>query len=151
MFLKHYTEQSIQVHTLRVELIDGKALLYKINARVKEELEKWLLDLADDHMEQRNVFLTFYSACDRYVFVRISCIKRIIFCWDMILGGQEYPLYHDNYSVVFQEEEEQLIPELIIKIRKSNEPVVFDNLDPDLDLLGIDETSFRNLYFTIVR
>lgn len=113
---------------------------------MKDELESWLFDLVDDVMERQNTFLSFHSEADRFVFVKISSIKRIIFCWDIVPSKQEYILYRDNFDLL-SEEDEPIIPELIIKIRSSNEPLVFDNFDPDSDLLGIDENSFRNQYF----
>ena len=40
MSLEKYLEHHIKVHTLRIELMDGRILLYKISADVKEDLEK---------------------------------------------------------------------------------------------------------------
>lgn len=39
MSIKKYMEHHVQVHTLRIELISGKVLLYSIDAHRKEELE----------------------------------------------------------------------------------------------------------------
>ena len=147
MKLNRYVDQTIQIHTLRIELIDEKILLYKISPQVKDELEKCLFNRADDMMEGNNMFVSFHTEADRFVFVKISCIKKIIFCWDIISAGQEYLIYQDNFDVVINDEEDPIISELIIKIRNSNEPAVFDNLDPDADLLGIDENSFKNIHF----
>jgi len=147
MSLKKYLEHHIKVHTLRIELMDGKILLYKISADVKEDLEKWLTVKVSDLIESHNVFLSFYSVSDRMVFIKISSIKRIIFSWDVITQLAEVSSYRDNFGVTFKDEEDTIIPRLIIQLRNNPEPLVFEDLDPASDFLGIDEQSFQNTHF----
>ena len=128
MSLKKYLEHHIKVHTLRIELMDGKILLYKISADVKEDLEKWLTVKVSDLIESHNVFLSFYSVSDRMVFIKISSIKRIIFSWDVITQLAEVSSYRDNFGVTFKDEEDTIIPRLIIQLRNNPEPLVYEEL-----------------------
>ncbi|MEO6000799.1 MAG: hypothetical protein ABIN89_28380 [Chitinophagaceae bacterium] len=147
MSLKKYLEHHIKVHTLRIELMDGKILLYKISADVKEDLEKWLTVNVSDLIGSHNVFLSFYSVSDRMVFIKIRSIKRIMFCWDVITQLAEVSSYRDNFGVTFEDEEDTIIPRLIIQLRNNSEPLVYEDLDPNSDFLGIDEQSFQNMHF----
>ncbi len=85
MSLEKYVEHHIKLHTLRIELIDSKALLYDITVTVKESLERWLNNRVDDSIEFYNVFLSFHTISDRIVFLRISSIKRLIFAGASLL------------------------------------------------------------------
>ena len=44
-------DEHVLLHTLRIELMNGKMLLYNIGAHQKEELENWLQTRTDDLME----------------------------------------------------------------------------------------------------
>ncbi|MBA2562130.1 MAG: hypothetical protein H0V14_04315 [Chitinophagaceae bacterium] len=147
MSIKKYIEHHIQLHTLRIELISGKVLLYNIDAHRKEDLEKWLLARTDDLMNFSDDFISFYASPGRMVFIRISAIKRLIFCWDAAVTVSDAWQYHDHFEVTSKFEDELLIPEVIIQLHAVSEPLVFSDLDPNSDFLGINEESFSNDQF----
>lgn len=147
MSIETYLDHHIKLHTLRIELIDGKTLLYRISATVKEELANWMDNSVGELMGMHKVFLTFYSSSDRMVFIRISSIKRFIFCWDIIGQSEEIQKYHDNFLVAFKDDEELIIPEVIVKLKNCTEPLIYEGLNPHADFLGIDEESFTNTHF----
>lgn len=49
--------------------------------------------------------------------------------------------------VKVKEEEQLMIPNLIIKLRGSVEPLIYSDLAKEHDFLGIDEESFQNRHF----
>ena len=75
-------DEHVLIHTLRIELINGRVLRYNIDAYRKEEIENWLQARTDDLMEFSSDFISFYSCPNRMAFVRIAAIRRLIFCWD---------------------------------------------------------------------
>lgn len=144
MSIKKYLEHHIQIHTLRIELLNGKVLFYNIDAYRKEELENWLQERTNDLMEFSNDFVSFYASPDRIAFIRINAIRRLIFCWDAINTLKDSWEYHDHFEVTTKFEDELLIPPVIILLRSDTQPLVFSDVDPDNDFLGIDENSFSN-------
>ena len=144
---KKYMDEHLLLHTLRIELINGKMLLYSIDAYWKEALQNWLQAKTDDLMEFSNDFLSFYAIPDRMVFVRISAIKRLIFCWDAAVTVKEPSQYYDHFKVTIMIEGEIMIPEVIILLRSDLQPLVFSDLDPDDNFFGINEESFSNDHF----
>lgn len=140
-------DEHLLLHTLRIELINGKVLLYNIDAHRKEELEDWLRTRTDDMVEFSDDFLSFYASPDRMAFVRIAAIRRLIFCWDAAAIIPEPSQYHDHFEVASKFEDELLIPSVIILLRSDPKPLTFSDIDPDSDFLGIDEESFSNNHF----
>lgn len=147
MSIETYLDHHVKLHTLRIELIDGKVLLYGIDPTVKDNLENWLKNNLDDFMEMHRLFLSFHTFSDRMVFIRITSIKRLIFCWSILDQVQDPFRYHDNFSVTFKDEEDLIIPELIVKMKNCDEPIIYEGLDPSADFLGIDEETFKNIHF----
>ena len=144
---KKYMDEHVLLHTLRIELMNGKVLLYNIDAHRREELENWLQTRTDDLMKFLDNFLSFYASPDRMAFIRISAIKRLIFCWDPAVIVSEPSQYHDHFEVTDKFEGELLIPSVIILLRSDPQPVVFSDVDPHSDFLGIDEESFSQNNF----
>ena len=144
---KKYVDEHLLLHTLRIELMNGKVLLYNIDAHRKEELENWLQTRTDDSIEFSDDFISFYASPNRMAFIRIAAIKRLIFCWDAAANISGPVTYHDNFDVTSTFEDELLIPEVIILLRHDPEPIVFSDIDPDDTYLGIDEQSFSNNHF----
>src|ERR1019366_6733122 len=134
---KKYMDEHVLLHTLRIELMNGKVLLYNIDGYRKEELENWLKARTDDLMEFSDDFLSFYASPDRMAFVRIAAIKLLIFCWDAAVTVPEPSQYHDHFEVTSTFEEELLIPAVIILLRQDPVPLIFSDLDPDTNFLGI--------------
>ena len=144
---KKYMDEHLLLHTLRIELMNGKVLAYNIDAYRKEELENWLQARTDDLMESSNPFVSFYASPDRMAFIRIAAIKRLIFCWDAVVTVPEPWQYHDHFEVISKFEDELLIPEVIILLRNDPQPLIFSDIDPDNIYLGITEESFSNDHF----
>ena len=144
---KKYMDEHLLLHTLRIELMNGKVLLYNIDAYRKEELENWLQARTDDLMEFSDDFLSFYAIPGRMAFVRIAAIKRLIFLWDAAVTIPEPSEYHDHFEVTSKFEDELLIPAVIILLRSYPQPLVFSDVDPDSNFLGISEESFSNSHF----
>ncbi|MEO6733047.1 MAG: hypothetical protein ABIN01_17620 [Ferruginibacter sp.] len=141
-------DEHLLLHTLRIELMNGKVLFYNIDAYRKEELEEWLQARTNDLMEFSNNFLSFYAIPDRMVFVRISAIKRLIFLWDAAADVLSEPSqYHDNFEVAEIIDGELLLPAVIILLRSDPQPLIFSDLDPEGDFPGIGEESFSNDHF----
>jgi hypothetical protein len=147
MVSKKFREEHLLLHTLRIELMNGRVLLYRIDARIKQELEQWLQIRTDDLVEFSDVFLSFYANSGRMVFIRVSAIQRLIFCWDTAATVADPQEYHDHFEVTSKSENELLIPAVIILLRNNSEPLVFSDADPENDFLGIDEESFSNEHF----
>lgn len=144
---KKFMDEHVLLHTLRIELMNGKVLLYIIDAYRKEELENWLQARTDDLMEFSDDFLSFYAIPGRMAFVRISAIKRLIFCWDAAVTVPEPSQYHDHFEVTNTFEGELLIPAVIILLRSDPQALIFSDVDPDDVFLGIDEQSFSQDHF----
>ncbi len=65
----------------------------------------------------------------------------------MINQVQEPFKYHDNFSIAFKDQEDLIIPKLIVKLKNCAQSIVYEGLDPDADFLGIDEETFKNAHF----
>lgn len=144
---KKYIDEHMLVHTLRIELMNGKVLHYNIPAYQKEELENWLHARKNDLMEFSNEFVSFYALPERMAFIRITAIKRMIFCWDPVATVADPLQYHDHFEVNSSIEEELPIPAVIVLLRSDPEALVFDEISPNSLYLGIDEESFVNEHF----
>ncbi len=144
---KKYMDEHVLEHTLRIELMNGKVLLYSLDAYRKEELEDWLQPRTNDLMEFSSAFISFYARPNRMAFVRISAIKRLIFCWDAAVTVQEPSYYHDHFEVVEKFEDELLIPDVIILFRQNLVALSFSEFDPDSNFFGINQESFDNNHF----
>lgn len=100
MSLKKFFEQHLQLHTLRIELYSERVLRYQIDAQRKEELEEWMRNPIDPFSSLTSSFLSFYADYDRMVFIRISAIKRIIFCWDYAATLASPLGYSDPFDII---------------------------------------------------
>ena len=80
-------------------------------------------------------------------FVRISAIRRLIFCRDAAVTIPEPSQYHDHFKVTSTFEDELLIPAVIILLRSDIKPLVFSDVDPDSNFLCVDEQSFSQVHF----
>ncbi len=147
MALKKFIEHHLQLHTLRIELLNGIVLLYSIDAPRKEELEAFLNDRSDDLAEFSNTFLSFYASPNRMVFIRISAISRIIFCWDIAQITESFTEYHDHFQVSDTIDGELMIPDAVFLLKASSRPLVYSDFDTESNFLGINEESFYNRHF----
>ena len=144
---KKYMDEHVLVHTLRIELLNGRVLRYNVDAYRKEEIENWLQARSNDLMEFSNEFISFYAVPDRMAFVRIAAIKRLILCWDAAATVSDPWEYQDHFEVTETIEDELLIPEIIILLRNDPVPLIFTDINPDSHFLGYDEQSLSNDHF----
>ena len=144
---KKYMDEHVLVHTLRIELMNGRVLRYNIDAYRKEEIENWLQARSNDLMEFSNEFISFYAIPNRIAFIRVAAIKRLIFCWDTTINISDPWEYQDHFEVAETIENELLIPEIIILLRNDPLPLIFSDVDTENNFLGYDEESFLNDHF----
>jgi|GEM_PF-4924759 len=118
-------------HTIRIELMDGDVLIYRVSIESKNALRRTLLN--EDFNESKREFLWIYIPHDRLVFINKKDLVRITFCFDPIQDTQTP--YIDNFSSTVSIEEESVddqtpkendliddfIPQLIIKHNRQME------------------------------
>ena len=87
-------------HTVRIELLNGKVLLYSIDTENKEYLINKLGRNSDGvYEDDRLSFLWFETTYSRQVIVNTNSIVRIIFCFDhsLVVVDHDLPqaiIYH---------------------------------------------------------
>jgi hypothetical protein len=150
------------VYTLRVELLDGKILLYRIDAVDKQNLMQGLSYAGSD--EKRPLkFLLFETYPERQVVINVDSIARVTFCYDPVHGlATPGDKYHDNFDAVHKETslenmpvegdeermhvvQEEYIPDGIIYHKGTcpkgdhfyTNPMLYSSLD-DGELAGLD-------------
>ncbi|MCX6249827.1 MAG: hypothetical protein NTX61_03650 [Bacteroidetes bacterium] len=143
---KEILDKMIMIHTLRIDLMDGTFLSYNIDAYEKEDLEKYLEYRTDFSHDSETTFIQVLTIEERVVFIRIKAIKRLIFCSDPPARIKEVK-YHDNFQVITSDENEIIIPDIIIKFKDSSEPLCYSDLDPETDYILLDEEAFSNKPF----
>jgi hypothetical protein len=88
-------------HTLRIELLNGMVLIYRIDVEQKQTLIGRLRSNADGTEEGRPInFLWFETSLQRQVIINITEIARITFCYDYTIELEEPNSYFDNFKVL---------------------------------------------------
>jgi hypothetical protein len=88
-------------HTLRIELLNGMVLIYRIDVEQKQHLIGKLRSNADGTEESRPIiFLWFETSLQRQVIINITEIARITFCYDYSIELAEPNSYFDNFKVL---------------------------------------------------
>jgi hypothetical protein len=89
------------VYTLRIELVNGRVLLYGIDTQSKQELIETLRDHAG-HEENENplAFILFETSDKRQVLVNIESVVRITFCFDYAETVKNPRKYYDNFGIL---------------------------------------------------
>jgi hypothetical protein len=142
------------LYTLRIELSNGKLLLYPIDTENKQYLISRLrLNSDGAYQGDRLSFLWFETTYNRQVIVNTNSIARIIFCFDAAVVVVNHGRYRDNFDVLENENsqdekletdadeemsfsEEEYLPQAIIYHKgsapednyKSN-PLLYSSLD----------------------
>lgn len=90
------------VYTLRIELLNGKVLLYSVDAENKQYLIGNLRVNSDGANEDVTPisFLWFETTYDRQVIVNPKSIVRIVFCFDHAANVVDGGSYHDNFDLL---------------------------------------------------
>jgi hypothetical protein len=145
-------------HTIRIEMLDESVLVYRVSEQSKNELYQWMDYRTDQFHDADDMFLRFHAWPDRYVFVRIADIGRLIFCWDHPLHEIQAENYIDNFQLLPQpdgtvrlyDNNDALhdnLADAIIKLRGKQAPFVFPTLEEGVDTaLMLDENSFRSRF-----
>jgi hypothetical protein len=96
---------SIVYHTLRIELLDGKVLVYTIDIKYKQYLIRKLRDRSDGNDENKSLkFLWFETCLNRSVIINSDSLASITFCFDAGEVNSKNN-YVDNCDVVYSEDE----------------------------------------------
>lgn len=143
-------------HTLRIEMMDGTVLAYRISEKEKLALLNWLDPPLGPGTDYRIRFIIFSALPNRSVFVRIKDIARLVFSLDMAIGSKA-PVYIDNFSLLPppirsaeagspEDLDASLLPDMIVKLSGRDKPLVFRQVDNIKDY-GVTclEHSFRSL------
>jgi hypothetical protein len=103
---------------LRIELLNGKVLLYSIDTENKEYVINNLRLNADGSYEEgRLSYLWFETTYNRQVVVNAKSIVRLIFSVDPTATDVNHVLYRDNFKVI----ENERLPQAIV-YHKGNAP-----------------------------
>ncbi len=88
-------------YTLRVELFNGKVLVYGIDTPNKQYLINKLAAYSEgDEMNRSFPFLWFEISLKRHVIINTEHILRITFCFDYLQQLENPNAYYDNFKVV---------------------------------------------------
>ena len=92
------------VYTLRVELLNGKVILYPVNTENKQYLINKLRAKSDGIDETEPLhFLWFETSLNRTVVININSIARITFCFDFAFQLENPHSYFDNFNILYKE------------------------------------------------
>jgi hypothetical protein len=99
------------VYTLRVELLNGKVLLYRIDADSKNYLIARLRANSDgDEQKPKVQILWFETSHNRQVIINCDSIARVTFCYDYSVLLKNPESYFDNFDVVHTEDSLEEMP-----------------------------------------
>ncbi|MEP7232092.1 MAG: hypothetical protein ABI691_17650 [Ginsengibacter sp.] len=88
-------------YTLRVEMINGKVFIYRIDTENKEYLMNKLGGRSEGDEAKDNLqFLYFETSLRRYVIINTAEIVRVTFCFDFLEQIENANAYYDNFKVV---------------------------------------------------
>src|SRR5262245_30563315 len=107
------------VYTLRIELLNGRVLLYAVDGENKEYLANNLRLNADGSYEEgsRLSFLWFETTYNRQVVVNATSIARVVFVSAPFGTEVNQGHYRDNFKVI----ENETLPQAIV-YHKGNAP-----------------------------
>lgn len=92
------------VYTLRIELLNGKVIVYPVDTGNKQYLIRKLRAKSDGIDETDPLhFLWFETSLNRMVIINITSLARITFCFDFAFQLEDPNSYFDNFSIVQKE------------------------------------------------
>ncbi|MEO9004760.1 MAG: hypothetical protein ABI288_08480 [Ginsengibacter sp.] len=92
------------VYTLRIELLNGKVIIYSVDTGNKQYLIKKLRAKSDGIEETEPLhFVWFETSLSRMVIINIDSIARVTFCFDFALQPEDPHSYFDNFNIVQKE------------------------------------------------
>lgn len=92
------------VYTLRVELLNGKVIVYPVDTEIKQYLIKKLRAKSDGIDETEPLhFLWFETSLNRMVIININFLARITFCFDFAFQLEDPHSYFDNFNILHKE------------------------------------------------
>lgn len=93
-------------YKLRVELLNGKVLLYRIDTQNKQYwIEKLRANSEGDEDAKTLRFLWFETASNHSVIINTDSFARVTFCFDPINPEQKDNTYYDNFDLVQKDTE----------------------------------------------
>lgn len=88
-------------YTLRIELINGRVLIYRIDTVNKQYLLNKLRANAEGDEDNEGIkFLWFETFFNRHVIINVKEVGRITFCFDYLAHIEDTNAYYDNFEVV---------------------------------------------------
>lgn len=88
-------------YTLRIELQNGRILIYRIDAENKEYLLNKLRAKSEgSEYDDPIQFLWFETFLNRHVIINANELVRITFCYDFLEQIENTNAYYDNFEVV---------------------------------------------------
>jgi hypothetical protein len=88
-------------YTLRIELLNGRVLIYRIDAENRQYLLNKLQMNAEGAEENEKIeFLWFETFFNRHVIINVKEVGRITFCFDYLAHIEDAKAYYDNFEVV---------------------------------------------------
>lgn len=92
------------IYTLRIELLNGKVILYTVDTENKQYLMKKLMSGSDGMNEMEDIrFLWFETSLKRMVILHVNSIVRITFCFDFPFQVINPNSYYDNFDLILKE------------------------------------------------
>jgi hypothetical protein len=145
--MKETEFDKLVIYTLRIELLNGKVLLFPIDTENKQKLINRFRESAEgDITNDRLKFIWFETPSNRMVIVNTDSIVQVTFCFDYASGVINPYAYRDNFDVIVKDtrveektteegeiqlhiEEEKYLPQAII-YHKGKAPDDSYNINP---------------------
>ncbi len=145
--MKETEFDKLVIYTLRIELLNGKVLLFPIDTDNKQKLINRFRESAEgDITNDRLKFIWFETPSNRMVIVNTDSIVQVTFCFDYASGVINPYAYRDNFNVIVKDtrveekttkegeiqlhvEEEKYLPQAII-YHKGKVPDDSYNINP---------------------
>ena len=88
-------------HTLRIELLNGMVLIYRVGTAEKQRLIGQLRNHSEGgELYKALQFLYFQTSLQRNVMISAADIVRVIFCYDAVEEVIDPNAYYDNFKVL---------------------------------------------------
>lgn len=102
--MKETEFDNLVIYTLRIELLNGKVLLFPIDTENKQKLINRFRESAEgDITNDRLKFICFETPSNRMVIVNTDSIVQVTFCFDYAAGVINPYAYRDNFDVVLKD------------------------------------------------
>ncbi len=94
----------ILAYTIRVELLNGRVLLFPVDGDNRRRVMEILADRSEGTLESKVLrFIWFESVRSRMVIINVSHLARITFLFDFSIYEQKPDAYYDNFKQLEKE------------------------------------------------